>query len=309
MHLRRTSALALSLLLTGGLAAGCGSSSSAASSSPSAGAAALPSVAGSYGTKPTISFGSKKPPATLTTTVLRQGTGKAVAKADLLVADYLGQVWGGKVFDNSYDRKAPAGFAIGTGQVIPGWDEALVGVKAGSRVLMSVPPDKGYGTSGNTSAGIKGTDTLVFVVDVVSSFDKTAAGQADAQPQQAATPGITVAGALGAAPTVTVAQGTAAPAQPTATVLAKGTGAPIGTGLVVAQYVATAFDGSNGGSSWKDGTPVGANVTGSASGSPFELLKGVPVGSRVLLQVPASSGQQAAAVVVDLVAQPKPASA
>ena len=309
MQLPRISALALSLLVAGGLVAGCGSSSTSSASSGSPGASALPAVSGSYGTKPALEFGGKKPPATLVTTVLRQGKGKTVAKGDLLVGDYLGQVWGGSVFDNSYDRKAPAGFAIGTGQVIPGWDKVLVGVKAGSRILMSLPPAQGYGSKGNSAAKIKGTDTLVFVVDVVSSYDKTAVGQADAQPQSVSTPGITVTGALGAAPTLAVAKGTAAPAQPTATVLAKGTGAPIGTGLVVLQYVATTFEGTSAGSSWTDGTPVGANVTASASGSPFDVIKGVPLGSRVLLQVPAGSGRSAAAVVVDLVAQPASASA
>lgn len=317
VQLRRLRALALSLLVAGGLAA-CGSSpgsSAAPSSSPtpsaatSVAASGLPSVSGSYGTKPTIAFDGRQPPTALASTVLRQGTGKAVSKGDLLVADYLGQVWGGAVFDNSYDRKAPAGFAIGTGQVIPAWDQVLVGVKAGSRVLMSVPPASGYGSSGNSSAGIKGTDTLVFVVDVVSSYDKTAAGQKDAQPQPVSTPGITISGALGAAPTLSVANGTPAPASPTVTVLAKGSGAPVGTGLVVLQYVATSFTGASAGSSWADGTPVSVAVTGSSAGSPFEMVKTVPLGSRVLLQVPASNGQPATAVVLDLVAQPTSAGA
>ena len=90
-------------------------------------------ASGSFGDKPTLTFPAKTgPPAKTTTKILTQGTGKVVAKNDLLVADYLGQVWGGKVFDNSYDRKAPTGFTIGAGKVIPGWDSTLVGVKAGS---------------------------------------------------------------------------------------------------------------------------------------------------------------------------------
>ena len=47
--------------------------------------------------------------------------------------------------------------------------DLLVGAKIGSRVLMSVPPKQGYGKKGNEQAGIKGTDTLVFVVDLVST--------------------------------------------------------------------------------------------------------------------------------------------
>ena len=58
---------------------------------------------------------------------------------------------------------------IGKGQVIPGWDEGLVGQTVGSQVLLVVPPDKGYG-AGSASAGIKGTDTLVFVVDILDAY-------------------------------------------------------------------------------------------------------------------------------------------
>lgn len=42
--------------------------------------------------------------------------------------------------------------------------------RSGSQVLLIVPPDKGYGTSGNASAGISGTDSLVFVVDILDAY-------------------------------------------------------------------------------------------------------------------------------------------
>lgn len=58
---------------------------------------------------------------------------------------------------------------IGAGQLIPGFDEGLVGQTVGSRVLLVIPPDKGYGTAGNSQAGISGTDTLVFVVDILAA--------------------------------------------------------------------------------------------------------------------------------------------
>ena len=60
-------------------------------------------------------------------------------------------------------------FAIGAGQLIPGFDEGLVGQTVGSRVLLVIPPDKGYGSTGNSEAGISGTDTLVFVVDILAA--------------------------------------------------------------------------------------------------------------------------------------------
>ena len=60
-------------------------------------------------------------------------------------------------------------FPIGVQQVIPGWDKALVGQKIGCRVLLVVPPADGYGAKGNPQAKIKGTDTLVFVVDILGA--------------------------------------------------------------------------------------------------------------------------------------------
>jgi peptidylprolyl isomerase len=305
---RRTAAFLLVPLLAVGLLSGCGSGSSKSSSS-----SALPTVSGAYGDKPTFTFPKSDPPKALMSKVLREGTGPVVAKGDLLVGDYLGQVWKGKVFDNSYDRKTAAGFVIGTGKVITGWDDVLVGVKAGSRVLMSLPPAKGYGATGNSQAGISGTDTLVFVVDVVASYGSKVAGDPKAAVQNVSTPGITVTGALGAVPTVKVAKGTKPPAKPVVTVLAKGTGAPVTGGLLVAQYAATAYDGTVAGSTWTDGSPAGVPVSASGQSTAFDTVRGLPLGSRVLLLIPgtaAGAGRAATpsvAVVVDLVAQPKTA--
>ncbi len=71
-------------------------------------------------------------------------------------------------FDESYSAD-PVEFPIGVGSVIDGWDERLVGRTVGSRVILEIPPDKGYGKTGNESAGIKGTDTLFFVVDILAA--------------------------------------------------------------------------------------------------------------------------------------------
>jgi len=74
-----------------------------------------------------------------------------------------------KVFDSSWSRSEPFATEIGAGQVIPGWDTGLVGQTVGSRVLLVIPPKEGYGTAGSSSAGIKGTDTLVFAVDIIDA--------------------------------------------------------------------------------------------------------------------------------------------
>ncbi|MGW3796336.1 FKBP-type peptidyl-prolyl cis-trans isomerase [Dermacoccus nishinomiyaensis] len=114
----------------------------------------------------------KKAPSELTCSVLKQGDGAVVKAGQSISATYTGQVWNGKVFDSTEKHKdggKPTDFVIGKGQVITGWDRALVGQKVGSRVLIVVPPSDGYGAQGNAQAGIKGTDTLTFVVDINSS--------------------------------------------------------------------------------------------------------------------------------------------
>lgn len=129
----------------------------------------LPTVAAESGKKPKITFpDGYKPGDKLVVQPLLQGDGDTLEKGDTLIAQYVGVVAStGKEFDSSWDRKAAATFPIGVGQVIPGWDEGLVGKKIGSRLLMIIPPAKGYGSGGNPQAGIKGTDTLVFVVDLL----------------------------------------------------------------------------------------------------------------------------------------------
>ena len=93
-----------------------------------------------------------------------------VTAGQTVTVHYTGVIWAtGKQFDSSWDRGAPLDTVIGQGSVIAGWDEGLVGQTVGSQVLLVVPPDKGYGTAGQRRAGIKGTDTLVFVVDILDA--------------------------------------------------------------------------------------------------------------------------------------------
>ena len=100
----------------------CSSSSSPSKTPATRARPAFPTVKGSYGTKPTLTFPSGTPSTSLQVKVLSEGKGPVVANGELMVADYLGQIWHGKVFDNSYDRKEPIATPIGVGQVIKGWD-------------------------------------------------------------------------------------------------------------------------------------------------------------------------------------------
>lgn len=127
----------------------------------------LPTATGGFGDKPVITFPQGDAPEGLHVEVLVAGDGPEIGRADNIVVNYLGQAWGGQIFDNSYDRGAPIDFPIGVGAVIGGWDQGLVGQPLGSRLLLSIPPELGYGQRGVPHAGIPGGATLVFVVDLV----------------------------------------------------------------------------------------------------------------------------------------------
>ncbi|MCW2523367.1 MAG: peptidylprolyl isomerase [Frankiales bacterium] len=270
----------------------------------------FPTVAGVFGDKPALSFAAGSTPSSaLQRKVLKVGSGPVVMTGDLLAIDYLGQIWNGKVFDNSYDRHAAEGVQIGIGSVLPGWDSGLVGLRVGSRVLLSVPPAAGYGTAGNTAAGIKATDTLVFVIDIAAAYNahSTADPQAVVQPLPAGAP--VVSGPLTVGPTITIPKGLAPPKKKSTYLIAKGSGALITPGTAVVQYQGVDWTGALAGSTWQNGTPTAVPVGSAASstGGLFDSLQGVPIGSRVLVVAPAPAGQPAttasAAVVVDVVGQ------
>ncbi|MFF8728506.1 FKBP-type peptidyl-prolyl cis-trans isomerase [Streptomyces sp. NPDC015171] len=179
--------------------AGCGddkSESSKTGASPSASVSSspppkivdgpLPAItAGTkFGEKPTVAKGSGEPPKDLAVKTVIAGSGRTIAENDFIKADYLGQIWAsGKVFDNSFDRHRPLVMQLAQGSLIDGWRYALMGKKTGSRIEIAVPPALGYGKEGNAQAGIKGTDTLVFVIDLVESFNSKSSAKGKQVPQ------------------------------------------------------------------------------------------------------------------------------
>ena len=137
------------------------------------GGGTLPTVSAKSGTAPTVTFPSSSAPSALVSRTLVKGSGPTVAKGDYVIAQYAGYIWRTKkVFGSSWSQGSPFGFVIGASpeQVIPGWDKALVGQTVGSRVMISIPPAEGYGKAGASQAGIKGNDTLLFVVDILDAL-------------------------------------------------------------------------------------------------------------------------------------------
>jgi peptidylprolyl isomerase len=129
----------------------------------------LPTVKLAKDGEPTIKSPKGDAPTQLVVQPLIKGTGPVVEAGQTVVVHYKGVIYGtNKKFDSSWDRGQPAEFPIGVGQVIPGWDEGLVGQTVGSQVLLVVPPDKGYGDAGQGE--IPGGATLVFVVDILDAY-------------------------------------------------------------------------------------------------------------------------------------------
>ncbi|GAB2748924.1 FKBP-type peptidyl-prolyl cis-trans isomerase [Streptomyces bullii] len=114
----------------------------------------------------TIPKGTKAPKK-LEEQVLIKGDGKKVEAGQGLIAQYTGVKWeDGKKFDSSWDHGGATAFQIGTGSVVAGWDQGLVGKNVGDRVLLVIPPSLGYGASPGSELA---KNTLVFVVDILGT--------------------------------------------------------------------------------------------------------------------------------------------
>ena len=103
----------------------------------------------------------------LVVTPLVPGRGPRVKAGQQLTVNYVGVTYSdGKVFDSSWVNGQPATFPVGTGNLIPGWDQGLVGVPVGSRIQLDIPADLAYGEkpTGGQPAG-----DLRFVVDILNA--------------------------------------------------------------------------------------------------------------------------------------------
>jgi peptidylprolyl isomerase len=107
------------------------------------------------------------PPTELIIKDIVKGKGKKAKAGDELAMQYAGYSWSnGQKFDASWDRgQEPFVFQLGSGMVIPGWDQGLVGMREGGRRLLIIPPDLGYGEAGAGGA-IGPNETLIFAVDL-----------------------------------------------------------------------------------------------------------------------------------------------
>ena len=114
----------------------------------------------------------EEPPTELVVQPLIEGEGPKIEAGQQVKMQYTGVKWAdGSQFDTSLQEGREAlETVIGAGQVIPGWDEGLVGQTVGSRVLLVIPPAKAYGDAVEGQNGYELKDeTLVFVVDILDA--------------------------------------------------------------------------------------------------------------------------------------------
>ncbi|ADH92479.1 FKBP-type peptidyl-prolyl cis-trans isomerase [Arcanobacterium haemolyticum] len=276
-----------------------GSSQSAADKKPGT---EMPTVK-EAGKETRLEFPKSNPPKGLQKTVIAEGEGRVIEENDFVVANYVGQVWGNKKpFDSSFTRGEGTGFSLQ--QVIAGWTKGLAGLKPGAKVILSIPSEMGYGPQGgNAQAGIGKDDTIAFYVEILAAYGVNQAGDPNAKVEtDVASLPVEITGELGKPITVKVKDGVASPTEVSTTVIARGSGPEIGGegSNFYIQYAMSLVNNSKAEKSYGESGPIRSTI---GRGSIFDGLKGVPVGSRVLIMAPAKgqdANQPGYAVVVDV---------
>jgi len=98
--------------------------------------------------------------------IIQKGAGAKAEKGKKVSVHYKGQLVDGTVFDSSYKRNEPIDFALGVGQVIPGWDEGVGLLKVGDKARFVIPSDLAYGSAG-AGGVIPPNATLIFDVELM----------------------------------------------------------------------------------------------------------------------------------------------
>jgi peptidylprolyl isomerase len=134
----------------------------------------MPAVTSAPDGRPGIAVPSIAPPTELRISTLTKGNGPAVSEGQTVVVHYTGVLWGGGVFDSTWEMNRPADLVAqsyidnaGVG-VVPGFAKALIGQTVGSRVLVAIPPSEGY-PAGQEPAGIPANATMIFVIDILGT--------------------------------------------------------------------------------------------------------------------------------------------
>ena len=231
-----------------------------------------------------------------TTKVVKDGDGATVQGDEIVSIKYV--LLNGKdssVLDTNYGKQN-LGLSLDAQDLLPGLKKGLKDQKVGSRVLVAMPPKDAFGTQGNTDIKVGGSDTIVFLMDLLSATKPLDSAQGKAVKPPAGLPTVKVEDDKPA--TITIPKGTKPPTRTVGQLLIDGEGAKVAAG----QTVRVTYTGAL----WKNG-----EVFDSSANSPqkyFETvigkqqvikawdsqLVGQTVGSRVLMVVPPADGYGAA---------------
>jgi peptidylprolyl isomerase len=117
--------------------------------------------------KPVIEKPNGVPPRKLVKEDIVKGKGPGAKPRDTVIVHYVGVSFSnGEEFEASWDSGQPAPVQLGAGQVIEGWERGLLGMKAGGRRKLTIPPEQAYGAEG-APPSIAPNETLVFVIDAL----------------------------------------------------------------------------------------------------------------------------------------------
>lgn len=299
--MRRAAALAVLPLIAAVAVAGCGSSSSSGSAAASSDSYKSVTVTGTFNKTPKVTIPKETGTGPLYTKTVIQGSGSNYSSSMGMIGNYVAYDWSGKtskLLGSSYTIGTPSVFV---GNLLTGLKTALAGQKMGSRVLAVIPPKDGFGTSGNTQQGIGKNDTLVFVIDMISTFNPNLSAKQTTN-GGGSLPTVTPAKSANTSPTITIPKKTTAPKTLQVKPLIKGTGATVKSG----QTIAVNYTGVNWrtgqvfDASYQDGGVQPIQLVSGTQSSPIKGwitgLTGQTVGSRVLLVIPPADGYGSAGV-------------
>lgn len=103
---------------------------------------------------------------------LTPGKGSSPEPGDSVTLNYKGFLPDGTMFDDSSSRGLPLGFEIGTRTVIPGWEQAVIRMKKGEKIILFLPPSLAYGEAGRPPV-IPGNSWLIFELELMSIEPKS----------------------------------------------------------------------------------------------------------------------------------------
>jgi peptidylprolyl isomerase len=136
---------------------------------PSSSEGAKTPTSGPLSKKPVVTAACPSPVSKLETKELITGTGAEAKKGSAVTVNYVGVLCkNSKEFDSSWKRNEPFSFTLGTGSVIKGWEEGVIGMKVGGRRELIIPAEEAYGAKGSGST-IPPNEPLVFVVDLLKA--------------------------------------------------------------------------------------------------------------------------------------------